>query len=91
MPYVYEIKNLIDNKKYIGFCSKTPNNSLNYYGSGKLINRMINKYGKENFQKTILKEFNNERDARLYEEYLNFYITLLLIMKFYHLYIQSNH
>ena len=35
MPYVYEIKNLIDNKKYIGFCSKTPNNSLNYYGSGK--------------------------------------------------------
>lgn len=70
MPYVYEIKNLIDNKKYIGFCSKTPDTSLNYYGSGKIINRVINKYGKENFQKTILKEFNNEHDARLYEEYL---------------------
>jgi len=70
MPYVYEIKNLIDSKKYIGFCSKTPDTSLNYYGSGKLINHAIKKYGKENFQKTILKEFNNELDSRLYEEYL---------------------
>jgi group I intron endonuclease len=70
MPYVYEIQNLIDNKKYIGFCSKTPNKSLNYFGSGNLINRAIKKYGKENFQKIILKEFNNEYDARLYEEYL---------------------
>ena len=70
MPYVYEIKNSINNKKYIGFCSKTPSTSLNYYGSGKLINHAIEKYGKENFQKIVLKEFDNERDARSYEEYL---------------------
>jgi group I intron endonuclease len=70
MPYVYEIKSLIDGKKYIGFSSKTPAASLNYYGSGDLINRAIKKYGKENFQKTILQEFDKEKDAREYEEFL---------------------
>lgn len=70
MPYVYEITNLIDGKKYIGFSSKTPDTSLNYFGSGDLITRAIKKHGKENFQKTILQEFKNEVEARKYEEFL---------------------
>lgn len=70
MPYVYETCNLITNNKYIGYCSKEPNKSKSYLGSGKILNAAIKKYGKENFSKTILKEFDNETDARLYEEYL---------------------
>jgi hypothetical protein len=70
MPYVYETCNLITNCKYIGYCSKNPNNSKSYLGSGKVLNSAIKKYGKENFQKTILKEFETENEARLYEEYL---------------------
>lgn len=48
---IYEITNLINGKKYIG---KDLNNNPNYLGSGKLITRAIEKYGKENFQKEIL-------------------------------------
>lgn len=70
MPYVYETYNLITSRKYIGYCSKTPSNSKSYLGSGKVLNSAIKKYGKENFQKTIIKEFETENEARLYEEYL---------------------
>ena len=70
MPYVYQTENLINNKKYIGFSSKTPEMSLLYYGSGYLLNTAIKKYGKENFIKTIIKEFNTIDEARKYEEYL---------------------
>jgi group I intron endonuclease len=70
MAYVYEIVNLINNKKYIGFCSKTPDQSKNYYGSGILINSAIKKYGKQNFIKRIIKLFDTVNEARLYEEYL---------------------
>lgn len=70
MPYVYQTENLINNKKYIGFSSKTPETSLLYYGSGYLLNTAIKKYGKENFIKTIIKEFNTIDEARKYEEYL---------------------
>jgi group I intron endonuclease len=70
MPYVYETSNLLTNKKYIGYCSKTPETSKSYLGSGSILNTAIKKYGKENFQKTILKEFDNNEEARLYEEYL---------------------
>ncbi len=70
MPYVYETLNLITNCKYIGYCSKTPDTSKSYLGSGKILNNAFKKYGKSNFQKTILKEFDIEHEARLYEEYL---------------------
>lgn len=70
MPYVYETYNLITKQKYIGYCSKSPSTSVTYLGSGKILNNAIKKYGKQNFQKTILKEFDNEHDARIYEEYL---------------------
>jgi len=57
--YIYEIKNLLNGKTYIGQ-RKLPNGIIiefdKYFGSGRYLRNAINKYGKENFQKTILKE-----------------------------------
>jgi len=51
MGYIYLTTNLINNKKYVGMTTKM---NPNYFGSGKLIRRAINKYGKENFTFEIL-------------------------------------
>jgi hypothetical protein len=67
--YVYETKNLINGKKYIGV-SVTNSNSENYLGSGTLLKRAIKKYGVQNFSKTILKYFDTEKSAREYERKL---------------------
>lgn len=67
--YVYETTNLVNGKKYIGV-SVTKNNSDNYLGSGILLKQAIKKYGVDSFKKIILKEFDNEQDARDYEKIL---------------------
>lgn len=67
--YVYETTNLVNGKKYIGV-SVTKNNSENYLGSGILLKQAIKKYGVGSFKKIILKEFDNEQDAREYEKKL---------------------
>jgi hypothetical protein len=67
--YVYETTNLVNGKKYIGV-SVTKNNSDNYLGSGILLKQAIKKYGVDSFNKIILKEFDNEQDARCYEKFL---------------------
>lgn len=66
--YVYIIRNLVNMKIYIG---KHSSSSLenDYYGSGKLINEAISKYGKENFTKEILYVASSIEDA-LYAESL---------------------
>lgn len=57
MYYIYEIKNLINGKTYIGQ-RKCPDNKIpsedSYMGSGKLIIKAIEKYGVENFTKRII-------------------------------------
>lgn len=71
MGYVYLITNTINGKKYIGVSMKCDKKSINnYFGSGTVIKEAIKKYGKENFKKEILKEFNSEIEAREYERQL---------------------
>lgn len=69
--YVYIVVNKINGRKYIGMSiNKKKWFRESYYGSGKLIKQAILKYGKDNFIKTIIKEFDNEYDCMLYERYL---------------------
>ena len=63
---VYKTTNTINNKIYIGV-HFTPNPNDSYFGSGIIIKSSIKKYGKENFIKSILFEFDNPEDAYLKE------------------------
>lgn len=54
--YIYKTTNTVNGKIYIGQCSKTPEKSKNYFGSGLKINLAIEKHGKEKFTKEILKQ-----------------------------------
>jgi hypothetical protein len=64
--YIYKTTNLINNKIYIGLSTKTVEESTNYYGSGVILNRSIDKNGKDNFKKEILE--NNIDDVDLLYE-----------------------
>jgi len=57
---IYEIKNNINGKSYIGQYSGE--SFEKYFGSGKLIKLSIKKYGLENFSKTILEECFNKNE-----------------------------
>jgi group I intron endonuclease len=52
--YIYKTTNLITGKVYIGKSSKCFNPK--YYGSGKILNRSIKKYGKINFSVELIEE-----------------------------------
>ena len=52
--YIYKITNNLNNKIYIGLKTSSVEESESYYGSGVLINLAIDKYGIDNFTKTIL-------------------------------------
>ena len=56
--YLYEIKNNLNDKIYVGV-HKTKNMDDGYMGSGKVIQRAIQKNGLENFTKTIRETFDN--------------------------------
>lgn len=57
--YIYKVTNIITNRYYIGMHSTFDVND-GYFGSGKILWRSINKYGKENHKKEIL-EFLSSR------------------------------
>lgn len=66
---IYKITNKINGKFYIGK-HITENLNDDYMGSGKLIKKSIEKYGKENFEKEIIKIYNNEHDMNIAESLL---------------------
>ena len=73
--FIYLTTNLINGKKYIGQHYGYPNDK--YLGSGVTLNRAINKYGKENFERKILefttKDLVDERE----KYYISFYNAYL--------------
>lgn len=61
--YVYKTTNIINNKFYIGVHrSKDIENDI-YIGSGRNLKSAVKKYGRENFIREILFEFDNSEDA----------------------------
>jgi hypothetical protein len=59
--YLYEIKNTVNGKIYVGV-HKTKSLDDGYMGSGKVVSNAIRKYGIEHFTKTILETFDNPAD-----------------------------
>lgn len=59
---VYKIVNIINNKEYVGV-HRTNNINDSYLGSGKLIRKAVEKYGKYNFKKEILFIFDNDEEG----------------------------
>jgi hypothetical protein len=59
--YLYRTTNLINGKIYVGV-HKTSNLEDGYIGSGKVLNRAIEKYGIENFRKDILEFFDTAKE-----------------------------
>lgn len=57
--FIYMTKNLINNKCYIGWHA-TNNLNDQYIGSGKLLNRSIKKYGKNNFVTGIIEFYSKD-------------------------------
>ncbi len=58
---IYQVTNTINGKIYIGqHITSNPNDS--YFGSGLGIKRAIAKYGKDNFVKVVLFDFDNRED-----------------------------
>lgn len=63
---IYRTTNIINGKIYIG-CHRTTDLDDGYLGSGKILLRAIEKYGKENFIKENLFIFDNKEDMFLKE------------------------
>lgn len=66
--YIYKTVNLINDKFYIGKHESEKEND-NYLGSGLLLNRVIKKYGSENFKKIILEYCENSEDLCIREKF----------------------
>lgn len=55
--HIYKIINNTNGKWYIG---KHNGNNPNYFGSGKLLRKAVEKYGQANFTRTILEEVDSQ-------------------------------
>lgn len=61
---IYKTTNLINGKFYIG---QDSNNNPDYYGSGLILNRAIDKYGKDKFKKETLEVCTSKKELNLRE------------------------
>lgn len=62
--FVYETTNLINGRKYVGkHSTDLPIDEDNYLGSGRVLMKAINKYGKNNFKREILGVYDTEEEA----------------------------
>ncbi len=68
MYYVYKTTCILNGKIYIGKSSTEKKGHESYIGSGLYLRRVVKKYGKSNFKKVVLKEFEREEDAYDYEK-----------------------
>jgi hypothetical protein len=59
---VYKTTNKINGKYYIGV-HKTSNPLDDYYGSGKYLQRAVEKYGPKNFEKEVIAIFETKQEA----------------------------
>ena len=59
---IYKTTNLINNKFYIGYHSTDDLNDT-YMGSGKILKKAIERYGKDNFRREILYVFPTKEEA----------------------------
>lgn len=64
--FVYKTVNNLNGDYYYGV-HQTDNLNDGYIGSGLRLKRAINKYGRPNFTRTIVKYFDNRNDALQYE------------------------
>ena len=62
---IYLTTNNVNGKKYVGMLS---GHKKYYLGSGKLLTRAIQKYGKENFTRETLEFCSSEDDLRIAEQ-----------------------
>ena len=67
--FIYKTTNLIDGCYYYGVHS-TDDIDDGYYGSGKILKRALNKYGKEAFKREIIVLFSDRDSALFYESKL---------------------
>ncbi len=56
---IYKTTNKVNGKFYVG---KDERNEPTYLGSGLILNRAIEKYGKENFEKEIIETCSNKKE-----------------------------
>lgn len=60
--YIYITENLVNGKKYIGQKKSTKFLNERYLGSGAILHKAIQKYGKENFKVTMICECNSKEE-----------------------------
>lgn len=67
--YIYMTENLINGKKYIGQKKSTKFLAEKYLGSGSLLRKAINKYGKQNFRTCLICECDSKEQLNEMEIY----------------------
>ena len=73
--YIYLTTNTVNNKKYIG--QHLGEFTTEYLGSGKILKKALNKYGKENFTVTLLDIANSKEELdNLEKKYIEEYNAL---------------